>query len=136
MARQRTETQQGGGAEELVVSDVIVVIADGSPALLHLLREAGEETTALQCDAWVVVPRLVRVGDESGLRAELSEYGGDIDSESALYGLRLVVGLLAVRELIEPRKGSAMEIAAVEEVIEAIAKACRQLVFVDEWCGE
>jgi len=44
--------------------------------------------------------------------------------------------LLAIRELIEPGKGSAMEIAAVEEVIEAVANACRQLVFVDEWCGE
>ena len=136
MARQRTETQQGGGAEELVVSDVIVVVADGSPAILCLLGEAGEETTALQSDARVVVPSLVRVGDEGGLRAELCEYGGDVDSESALGGLRLVVGLLAVCELIEPCKGSAMEIAAVEEVIKAIPKACRQLVFVDEWCGE
>ena len=136
VARQRTETQQGGGAEELVVSDVIVVVADGSPAILYLLGEAGEETTALQRDAWVVVPSPVRVGDEGSLRAELSEYGGDIGSESALGGLRLVVGLLAIRELIEPYKGSAMEIAAVEEVIEAVAKACRQLVFVDEWCGE
>ena len=118
------------------MSDVIVVIADRSPAILHLLGEAGEETTALQRYAWVVVPSLVRVGDEGGLRAELSEYGGDVGSESALYGLRLVVGLIAVCELIEPRKGGAMEIAAVEEVIKAIPKACRQLVFVDEWCGE
>ena len=69
MARQRTETQQGGGAEELIVSDVIVVIADRSPALLHLLGETSEETTALQCDTWVVVPCLVRVGDEGSLRA-------------------------------------------------------------------
>ena len=29
-----------------------------------------------------------------------------------------------------------MEVATVEEVIEAVAKACRQLVFVDEWCSE
>ena len=84
----------------------------------------------------MVVPCLVRVGDEGCLRAELSEYGCDVGSESALGGLRLVVGLLAIRELIEPRKGSAMEIAAVEEVIEAVAEACCQLVFVDEWCGE
>ena len=118
------------------MSNVIVVIADGSPAILHLLGEAGEETTALQCDAWVVVPCLVRVGDEGGLRAEPSEYSGDVDSESALGGLCLVVDLLAVRELIEPRKDGAMEIAAVEEVIEAVAEACCQLVFVDEWCGE
>ena len=69
VARQRTETQQGGGAEELVVSDVIVVIADGSPALLQLLGETGEETTTLQRDARVVVPCLVRVGDEGGLCA-------------------------------------------------------------------
>ena len=69
MARQRTETQQGGGAEEFVVSDVIVVIADGSPALLQLLGEVGEETTALQRDARVVVPLLVRVGYEGGLCA-------------------------------------------------------------------
>ena len=84
----------------------------------------------------MVVPSLVRIGDEGGLRAELSEYGGDVDSKGALDGLRLVVGLLAIRELIEPCKSGAMEIAAVEEVIEAVAKACRQLVFVDEWCGE
>ena len=84
----------------------------------------------------MVVLCLVRVSDEGGLRAELSEYGGDVGSESALGGLRLIVGLLAIRELIEPCKGSAMEIAAVEEVIKAVAKACRQLVFVDEWCGE
>ena len=82
------------------------------------------------------MPRLVRVGDEGCLRAELSEYGCDVGSESALGGLRLVVGLLAIRELIELCKGSAMEIAAVEEVIKVVAKACRQLVFVDEWCSE
>ena len=69
MARQRAETQKSSGAEELVVSDVIVVIADRSPALLQLLGEASEETTALQRDAWVVVPCLVRVGDEGCLRA-------------------------------------------------------------------
>jgi len=37
--------------------------------LQQLLGETGEETTALQRYAWVVVPCLVRVGDEGVLGA-------------------------------------------------------------------